>query len=101
MPNWKASGPDGVQGFWLKKITLNHERIAIQLNTQLNEEATLPITKTILCQKEPTKGIKASNFRPISCLPLMWKLITSILGDSMYAYLDENSLLPSEQKGCK
>ena len=105
MPNWKAPGPDGVQGFWLKKITSCHERIAIQLNSMLNKEATLPLWmtlgKTILCQKDPAKGNEANNFRPISCLPLMWKLMTSILADSMYAYLDENSLLPSEQKGCK
>ena len=105
MPNWKAPGPDRVQGFWLKKITSCHERIAIQLNSPLNEEATLPLwvtlSKTILCQKDPKKGTKVSNFRPISFLPLMWKLMTSILADSMYAYLDENSLLPSKQKGCK
>eukprot|EP00794_Sanderia_malayensis_P000828 gene828-biopygen97 len=96
MPNWKAPGPDGVQGFWLKKITSCHERIAIQLNSLLNKEATLPLWMTlgkiILCQKDPAKGNEASNFRPISCLPLMWKLMTSIMADSMYAYLDENSL---------
>ena len=27
--------------------------------------------------------------------------MTSILAAGMYSYLDENSLLPSEQKGCK
>ena len=31
----------------------------------------------------------------------MWKFITSILANSMYVYLEENSLLPSEQKECK
>ena len=105
MPNWKAWGTDGVQGFCLKKITSCHERIAIQLNSLLNKEAALPLWmtlgKTILCQKDPAKGNEVSNFRPISCLPLMWKLMISILADGMYAYLDENSLLPSEQKGCK
>ena len=97
--------PDGVQGFWLKKIASCHERIAMQLNSLLNKEAALPLWmtlgKTILCQKDPAKGNEVSNFRPISCLPLMWKLMTSILADGMYAYLDVNSLLPSEQKGCK
>ena len=65
---------------------------------------TLPewmtVGRTILCQKDPTKGNEVRNFRPISCLPLMWKLMTSILANNMYVYLGETSLLPSEQKGC-
>ena len=32
IPNWKAPGPDGVQGFWIKKLTSLHERIAVQTN---------------------------------------------------------------------
>ena len=31
MPNWKAPGPDGLQGYWLKNFTSYHERIAEQL----------------------------------------------------------------------
>ena len=66
---------------------------------------TLPewmtVSRTILCQKDPPKGNEVSNFRPISCLPLMWKLMTSILANNMYAYLEDNSLLPCEQKGCR
>ena len=57
--------------------------------------------KTMLCQKDPTKGIEVSNFRPISCLPLKWKLITSILANNMYTYLIEKSVLPYEEKSCK
>ena len=26
--NWKSPGSDGVQGYWLKKLTALHERIA-------------------------------------------------------------------------
>ena len=32
IPNWKAPGPDGVQGYWLKKITSCHERNAEELH---------------------------------------------------------------------
>ena len=32
MPNWKAPGHDGVQGFWIKTLDKMHERIATQLN---------------------------------------------------------------------
>ena len=26
IPNWKAPGRDGVQSFWIKKLTILHER---------------------------------------------------------------------------
>ena len=32
MPNWKARGKDGVQGYWIKNLSNLHERIAIQMN---------------------------------------------------------------------
>ena len=28
MSNWKALGPDGVQGFWFKRMTNLHDRLA-------------------------------------------------------------------------
>ena len=31
MPNWKAPGPDGVQGFWLKNFTSMHKYIRLYL----------------------------------------------------------------------
>ena len=31
IPNWKAPGRDGVQGFWIKKLKSLHERTAFQL----------------------------------------------------------------------
>ena len=40
-----------------------------------------------------------SNYRPITCLPFMWKLLTSIVVDEIYNHLEENDLLPKEQKG--
>ena len=57
--------------------------------------------KTILCQKDPGKGYAVDNYPPISCLPLMWKLMTGIIANSVYEYLKMNNLLPVEQKGCR
>ena len=31
--------------------------------------------RTSLLQKDKSKGNVASNYRPITCLPLMWKLL--------------------------
>ena len=57
--------------------------------------------KTVLCQKNHSKGNAVDNYRPISCLPLMWKLMTGTIAESIYNFLDVNDKLPVEQKGCK
>ena len=36
VPNWKAPGRDGVQGFWVKKLTSLHGKIAHHLNEILS-----------------------------------------------------------------
>ena len=51
--------------------------------------------------KDTEKRPIVSNFRPITCLPLMWKLLTSVLADAMYEHLDGKGLLVDEQKGCR
>ena len=32
LPNWKAPGPDGKQGFWLKRFTKIRKQITVLLN---------------------------------------------------------------------
>ena len=59
VPNWKAPGPDGLQGFWIKKLTVLHARIATQLQEVL-ETGSIPgwmtLGKTVLCVKDSSKG---------------------------------------------
>ena len=56
---------------------------------------------TSLLQKDKSKGNVASNYRPITCLPLIWKLLPSVIADQIHAHLDQKKLLPEEQKGCR
>ena len=104
IPNWKSPGPDGVQGYWLKKLTALHECIAKQMDNIIRNAEKIPkwmtLGKTILCQKDPIKGNADDNYRPISCLPLMWKLMTGTIAESIYSFLHVNDKLPVEQKGC-
>ena len=103
MSPWKAPGPDGVQGYWIKRLTSLHERIAGQLNDIIQSTrvpAWMTKGRTVLIPKDPTKGNIPSNFRPITCLPLMWKLLTSMISDILYEHLAKQDLLPWEQKGC-
>ena len=55
--------------------------------------------RTSLLQKDNSKDNLASNYRPITCLPLMWKLLTGVIADQIYVHLDQEKLLPEEQKG--
>ena len=57
--------------------------------------------RTSLLQKDKSKGNVSSSYRPITSLPLMWKLLTGVIADQIYAYLDQEKLLPEEQKGCR
>ena len=57
--------------------------------------------KTLLCIKEIQKGKLVSNFRPITCLPLIWKLLKGIFAEEVYKHLQKTNSLLWEQKGCK
>ena len=55
--------------------------------------------RTMLMQKDVDKGKAASNYRHITCLPLVWKSQTGVITKEIYAFLDTNLLVPQEQKG--
>ena len=102
MPNWKNPGPDGMHGYWLKKFTALHEKIATHLNECLRSVPEwLTEGRTVLVLKDKGKEGEVSNFRPITCLSLMWKLFKGVLTDTIYEHLERKSLLPEEQKGCR
>ena len=43
--------------------------------------------KTTLIQKDPEKGNAASKYHIFACLPLMWKLLTSVLAKKKYMHI--------------
>ena len=102
MPNWKSPGPDLVQGFWLNNFSRLRERVKLQLKECL-ESGYVPswLTRgwTSLLLKDKSNDNVASNYRSITCLSLMWKLLRGVIADQIYAYLDQEKLLPEEQKG--
>ncbi|XP_037776982.1 uncharacterized protein LOC119573954 [Penaeus monodon] len=104
MANWKAAGPDLVQGYWFKKLPGLHPRLQLHLQDCVRQENVpewMVKGRTVLIQKDPSKGTQANNYRPIACLPIMWKLLTGIMGEKLYQHLEGNGLLADEQKGCR
>ena len=57
--------------------------------------------RALLIQKDKSKGNEASNYGPITCLPLTWKLLTGIIADEIYGFLENEGILLDDQKGCR
>ena len=87
IPNWRAPGRYGVQGYWIENLSSLHKRISSQMNRILMGEDDLPewITHghTVLCQKDPQQGNTADNYRPTTCLPIMWTFLTGAIAGEM------------------
>ena len=99
IPNWTAPGPDNVQGFWLKSMKKLHERMALQLQECLDGRGIpewMTKGRTVLLIKDKVKGNAVGNYRPIACLPIMWKVLTGIIAEYLYQHLHQSSLFPDE-----
>ena len=81
MPNWKPPGPDLAPGFWLKNFSSLHERVRFHIQF-VDQRKNFTVTKNKI------NGNVASN-------------CTGVIADQIYAHLDQEKLLPEEQKGCR
>ena len=100
--NWTAPGQDELHGYWLKHLPGMHDRLAQQMNQHLQLgtiEDWLSTGRTVLIMKSKEKGAVPSNYRPITCLPTTFKLMTSIIAEEVQNHLESNGLMPEEQKG--
>ena len=64
MANWKAPGPDGVGGFWLKKFPSLQALLTVGFHKFLESGAVLAWLvkeRTVLIQKDPARGAMVSN----------------------------------------
>ena len=57
--------------------------------------------RTVLLLKDRSEENVVSNYRLVTCLSLIWKLLTDIIAERYVNNLDKNDLLPEEQKGCR
>ena len=101
IPNWKSPGPDGVQGYWLKKLTALHECIAKHMDNIISNPEDIPKWMTLGKRFFVKKTVVKDSYRPISYLPLTWKLMTGTIAESICNFLDVNDKLTVQQKGCQ
>ena len=101
--NWKTPSHGGIHGFWFKKFTSIHDRQALEMNRCLQGAHVPGQTtkgKTILIQKNASKELLPNNYRPITCLPMMWKILTAQITEEIYYSLTSRGLFPEEETGC-
>ena len=100
---WKSPDVDQIPNFWLYSPTPINNHLVHCFTTILQNPDVMPDWLTegityLLPKSQQTKNPK--NYRPITCLTMMYKLLTSILTNRMYSLLEQNQLVPQEQKGC-
>lgn len=104
MKNWTAPGMDGIHNYWWKALSNSHEPLARLIQNAMRDPNSIPIYFT---QGEthmlPKKGdlAKPNNYRPITCLPSAYKILTSILCHKLNCHLKQNNIMSWEQNGCK
>lgn len=104
LSNWKTPGIDKIQNFYLKYLTSTHIFLAelftkiINKKEQMDEWFTTGLV-ILIPKKSDTKNPK--NWRPIACLPTMYKLLTSVIANELYLHCDTNNILSPEQRGCR
>ena len=85
-------------------LVLMQERIALHLQSCITRGEVpdrMTTGRTVSLLNDNSKGNEVSNYRPITCLSLMWNLITGIVADKIYNHLQENDLLSEEQIGSR
>ena len=88
----------------VQEIPLCYDKQALGMNRYL-QGAQVPDLmtkgKTTLIQKNSNKGTAPNNYRPITCLPMMWKILTARIREMIYSALTSRGLFPEEYKGCR
>ena len=99
--NWKTPGPDRVQNVWLKKIRTLLDPLTACYNRIMNGREEIPqwltTGETVLIPKsEETQ--RPEKYRPITCLPTLYKILTRVLTKRIQEHMDRNDSISEEQK---
>nr|XP_037866951.1 uncharacterized protein LOC119628520 [Bombyx mori] len=102
--NWKTPGLDKIQNYYLKYLTNIHPHITHLYNKLLDGRETLEewfTTGQVILIPKNDNTQYPQNWRPIACLPTMYKLLTSIIANELYEHCETNDILAPEQRGCR
>ena len=100
---------ENARTWWNTWILVQEIHLHSQQTSSRNEQMPTRCTstwlddqrKTTLIQKDPSEGTAPNNYRPITYLPMMWKILTAQIREEIYYSLINRRLFPDEQKGCR
>ncbi|XP_044751651.1 uncharacterized protein LOC123311647 [Coccinella septempunctata] len=102
--NWSAPGVDGVQNYWWKYFTSTHRHLAKLFQEALHNPNIIPrfftLGKTVMIPKGKSTT-DPKNYRPITCLPTVYKILTGVLTRQLWKHINKNKILAPEQGGCR
>ena len=101
---WKSLIIDKALNFWLNTSDSIRRNITNCFNRAVKNPETNPkwFTQGIAyLSPKSNETNKPKNYKPIRCLPTMYKMLTSIITGRKRNFLDSNNILPAEQKGCR
>ena len=100
--NWSAPGLDRITNFWLKCFNTLHAPLADAITKLINSEPNvfpewLAEGRTVMLPKKnnPT----AQDFRPITCLNTLYKLITSVVNMEIQKHESRYHQMQIDQRG--
>ena len=92
MSDLKGAGVDNLQIYWWKHFSFTHNRLSTFFSEILNNPETSPewfmFARTTLAPKT-NKTTHPSKYRPISCLPTVYKIISSMIAKAMKEHSDK------------
>lgn len=102
--NWKCPGADKLQNFWYKQFSSTYEILTREINNCIRDPNIFPkfLTQGNTYVKPKNADTKnPANYRPITCLPTLYKIITATICRKIDAHLTKHNILSEEQKGCR
>ncbi|XP_039755836.1 uncharacterized protein LOC120630638 [Pararge aegeria] len=102
--NWKSPGIDKIHNFWYKKLTSLHKIIAKVFTDIVLGRQNIPefIATGITYMLPKTKyTTQPSQYRPITCLPTIYKILTSAITTKINLHVERHNIIAEEQIGCR
>ncbi|CAK1582520.1 unnamed protein product [Parnassius mnemosyne] len=102
--NWKSPGIDKVHNYWYKKLDSLHKIIAKNLTDIILGQQNVPefiATGITYMLPKSQYSPQPSQYRPITCLPTIYKILTSVITAKINKHIENHNIIAEEQKGCR
>jgi len=102
LKNNKAPGLDGITNEIIKKLPISFLQNILNLYNNILETGNFPTnwaSSIILPIHKTGDTTNPNNYRPISLLPTLTKLLTGMISTRLSEWCDENNIIPEEQAG--